>query len=289
MEAHHFALIGAAFPLTIVSAFSSEGNGRAIENDTLRQRLHDCFLQPQNQPLFHPQRCSLVHASESLLAADVLFNVHEGIPPSGVPQGTQYLVEGFYGYYHYMQQNMNDKGWGCAYRSLQTLASWLYLNHYTSKASLTHAEIQQTLVKIGDKPASFVNSREWIGSMEVGYVLDELFGISFRNLNVPSGPKLVEKAQELKYHFETQGTPVMMGGGQLAFTLLGIDYNEATGDCAFLILDPHYVGSEDLHVIQTKPMALEGYKAIACGWRKANTFAKSSFYNLCLPQRPQAI
>jgi Ufm1-specific protease 2 len=250
--------------------------------------LATLLLQPPTQPLFDPASCSLATNAATLANIDVLFNVHEGIPPSGIPGGTQYLVDGFYGYYHYMQQSMNDKGWGCAYRSLQTLASWLYWNHYTTVATtLSHAEIQQTLVAIGDKPSAFIGSREWIGSMEVGFVLDERFGISFRTLNVASGPQLVEKAQELKHHFETQGTPVMMGGGQLAFTLLGIDYNAATGECAFLILDPHYVGAEDLETIQTKTMALEGYKAVPCGWRKVSSFSKTSFYNLCLPQRPE--
>jgi hypothetical protein len=48
------------------------------------------------------------------------------------------------------------------------------------------------------------------------------------------------KGRELAHHFDTVGTPVMMGGGKLAYTLLGVDYNERTGDCAFLILDPHF-------------------------------------------------
>ena len=39
------------------------------------------------------------------------------------------------------------------------------------------------------------------------------------------------------------------GGGVLAYTLLGVDYNEASGDCAFLLLDPHYTGSDDLKKI----------------------------------------
>jgi hypothetical protein len=122
--------------------------------------------------------------------------------------------------------------------------------------------------------------------MEVGFILDEIYGVSFRNLYVSNGPELATKARELQEHFQTQGTPVMMGGGNLAFTLLGIHYNEFTGDVAFLILDPHYTGPEDLEIIQTNQIQLEGYKAIPCGWRKANTFAKNSFYNLCLPQRP---
>lgn len=41
----------------------------------------------------------------------------------------------------------------------------------------------------------------------------------------------------------------MIGGGVLAYTLLGIDFDERTGRCAFLILDPHYTGGEDLKKI----------------------------------------
>jgi hypothetical protein len=34
----------------------------------------------------------------------------------------------------------------------------------------------------------------------------------------------------------------MIGGGVLAYTLLGVAFNEDTGAAAFLILDPHYTG-----------------------------------------------
>ena len=39
-------------------------------------------------------------------------------------------------------------------------------------------EIQETLVKIGDKPPGFVGSRDWIGSFEACLVLDRLFSVS---------------------------------------------------------------------------------------------------------------
>jgi len=42
------------------------------------------------------------------------------------------------------------------------------------------------------------------------------------------------------------------GGGVLAHTILGVDWNEATGNVKFLILDPHYTGADDLRVIQDK-------------------------------------
>jgi hypothetical protein len=41
----------------------------------------------------------------------------------------------------------------------------------------------------------------------------------------------------------------MVGGGVLAYTLLGVDFDERTGRCAFLILDPHYTAGEDLRKI----------------------------------------
>ena len=39
-------------------------------------------------------------------------------------------------------------------------------------------EIQETLVEVGDKPETFVGSKEWIGTFEACIVLDHLFGVS---------------------------------------------------------------------------------------------------------------
>lgn len=50
----------------------------------------------------------------------------------------------------------------------------------------------------------------------------------------------------------------MIGGGVLAHTILGVAWNEITGQIKFLILDPHYTGAEDLQVILEK-----GW----CGWK----------------------
>ena len=43
-----------------------------------------------------------------------------------------------------------------------------------------------------------------------------------------------------------------IGGGVLAHTIIGVDFNEITGDVKFLILDPHYTGSEDIKTITNK-------------------------------------
>lgn len=44
----------------------------------------------------------------------------------------------------------------------------------------------------------------------------------------------------------------ILGGGVLAHTILGVAWNETTGHIKYLILDPHYTGGEDLHVILEK-------------------------------------
>ncbi|EOY22342.1 Peptidase C78, ubiquitin fold modifier-specific peptidase 1/ 2 isoform 3, partial [Theobroma cacao] len=203
-----------------------------------------------------------------------------------VSGGSVSLVQGSYEYYHYLQDGFDDSGWGCAYRSLQTIISWFRLQHYSSIDVPSHREIQQSLVDIGDKDPSFIGSREWIGAIELSFVLDKLLGVSCKVINVRSGSELPEKCRELAMHFENQGTPIMIGGGVLAYTLLGVDYNEATGDCAFLILDPHYTGTDD-----PKKIVNGGW----CGWKKSidsrgkSFFLHDKFYNLLLPQRPNMV
>lgn len=221
----------------------------------------------------------------------LLANVHVGIAPPKLEGASIHLVQGDYLYYHYMQQGMDDKGWGCAYRSLQTLLSWYRLNNYTSAPVATHREIQEALVIVDSfsKKPSFVGSKQWIGSMEVGYVLDHLLGVKYKVLSVNRGAELPTTARELAAHFDTVGTPVMMGGGALAYTCLGVAYNSRTGEARFLILDPHYTGADDLDTIQKKAVSLEGYRAIPVGWRGAEAFAQNDFYNLCLPQRPDLV
>ena len=45
-------------------------------------------------------------------------------------------------------------------------------------------------------------------------------------LNVPTGAQVSSKGRELRAHFLSEGTPIMIGGGVLAWTLLGIEYDE---------------------------------------------------------------
>ena len=38
----------------------------------------------------------------------------------------------------------------------------------------------------------------------------------------------------------------------LAHTILGVHYNDQTGEIKFLILDPHYTGKDDINTIINK-------------------------------------
>lgn len=37
------------------------------------------------------------------------------------------IVQGDYQYFHYVCDGVDDRGWGCGYRTLQTIASWMNL------------------------------------------------------------------------------------------------------------------------------------------------------------------
>ncbi|KRX26554.1 Ufm1-specific protease 2, partial [Trichinella nelsoni] len=205
-----------------------------------------------------------------------LRNVHEALTPPG-KESNMATVYGLYEYYHYMQDGFDDRGWGCAYRSLQTIWSWFILNGYTEMPVPNHRQIQQALADIGDKPKSFVGTKQWIGSMELSYCIDHLLGITCRTLSLNSREELTDWAEELRRHFHSAGTPVMIGGGNLAHTILGVSIDEETGEAKYLVLDPHYAGAEDLKSITQK-----GW----CGWKTVDFWSSGSFHNLLLPLLP---
>lgn len=112
-----------------------------------RRHLHKTFLLKCDQPLF--RRMNKFVFDEDKRVKGPLINVHEGLKNPGKychfiiytsskskeikldPKGSGYeigLVSGNYTYHHYLQDKFNDDGWGCAYRSLQTIISWFRLN-----------------------------------------------------------------------------------------------------------------------------------------------------------------
>lgn len=237
-----------------------------------REIMHKLFFLDNDRPLFTPLNAIKLTGEKSL----VLLNTHVGLKPPVMDSGEVTAVSGTYGYHHYMQDRFDDNGWGCAYRSCQTIISWFRYQGYTNIPIPSHREIQEALVAVGDKEKKFIGSRQWIGSIEINNILNHLLGVTSKIMFVSRGSELGSKGRELAIHFKNQGTPVMIGGGVLAHTILGVCFSEVTGETKFLILDPHYTGEEDLKIIQTK-----GW----CGWKGTKFWDQNAYYNLCLPQR----
>ena len=51
------------------------------------------------------------------------------------------------------------------------------------------------LVKMGDKDKSFVGSRQWIGAIELSYVLDDYLGVSCKIITVNKGSEIPSHAR----------------------------------------------------------------------------------------------
>jgi len=279
---HHGVLGGGLCITQIVPTAQGELSDEAT---TRRGSMHDLLCIPTNKPLF--RRAYRKYSKTVFSFTDGgwpgrLSGVHYGIKSHGLGEGgvTVHLVQGNYLYCHYLQDKFNDSGWGCAYRSLQTLFSWVAMEKYCTfdEGRLpSHKVIQKALADIGDKPSSFVGSKEWIGANEVCYALEKLTGIGSKILHVSRGAEMEGKGRELARHFDEQGSPVMVGGGVLAWTILGVARNSRTGQTRFLILDPHYEGRDDLTTIHNKGWV---------GWKSAEIFVPNAFYNLCMPLRP---
>lgn len=274
-KANHFRPADLPHFITIVYPAASD----TCDFQAFRKSIHDSFMLATDRPAFRKSNAWQWPAAPG--SKGKLTNVHSTIMDKhGVPGGRVAAVQGTYTYFHYMQDNFDDDQWGCAYRSLQTLISWFKRQGYTETAVPSHRDIQKCLVDIGDKEAKFIGSKQWIGSTEVGFVLETACNVQSRFISVSSGAELASKGRDLIEHFESDGSPVMIGGGVYAHTILGVAWDEATDACSWLILDPHYTGSDDLKTILAK-----GW----CGWKKEKFWNQTAFYNMCLPQRPKNV
>ncbi|XP_026547371.1 inactive Ufm1-specific protease 1 [Notechis scutatus] len=206
--------------------------------------------------------------------------VHLGLPPPGRPYRLA-LVAGPYRYYHYGCDGVDDRGWGCGYRTLQTMCSWLTAARGGGEegaAVPSLKEIQEALVEMGDKPASFAGSRDWIGTVEAALCLDRFYGVPGKLLHVRVGRDLEGELETLYAHFRDGGGPGMMGGGRdnASKGLLGVCSGPEGHH--LLVLDPHFYGGAG--TLSRQDAQAQGWVS----WRALGSFEETSFYNLCLPQ-----
>lgn len=147
-----------------------------------RKYLHQIYKLPMEQALFR-SHCSLesMLLKESIPSQDEhLVDVHLllGFHIPSNRDNKIATVRGHYRYYHYMQDHFNDKGWGCAYRSMQTICSWFVMQKYAKTPLIPmHYDIQKMLVDMDDKPKTFVGSSNWIGAVELSLCLSSMYNV----------------------------------------------------------------------------------------------------------------
>lgn len=190
--------------------------------------------------------------------------------------GEQDRVIGFQGacrYCHYGEQGTDDRGWGCGYRTLQTLVEW---NRRKGKdlpsveTLPTLFDIQRALVEMQDKPADFEGSREWIGTFEASICVDYFAKTLCKLHHVAKGCFSSGEMEILKNHFSTCGCPVMMGG----LTDSSSKCLLAVTDTDLLIMDPHYYGP----TASLEKLCAENW----IRWTPISKLEETSYYNLCL-------
>jgi hypothetical protein len=115
---------------------------------------------------------------------------------------SQYYVKGLYEYYHYGDHNFNDQGWGCAYRSLETLLSWFRLQQKLKLLTVPTVQEIQNIIDLIDctSDQKLSNSNTWIGATEVSWVVKKLTGFDCRILHIKDGKDIVEQAEMFRDH-----------------------------------------------------------------------------------------
>ncbi|XP_078322498.1 uncharacterized protein LOC111102480 [Crassostrea virginica] len=169
----------------------------------------------------------------------LLTSVHSSLPPEDPGAA---LVRGDYLYYHYGCDGVDDRGWGCGYRTLQTMCSWIQGQRGEGMHKVPSlGQFQDALVAMEDKPKSFAGSKEWIGSFELCICIDYFYDVPCRLLHVTSGEKLVDYLPDLQKHFRDFGSVIMMGGDSdnASKGIVGVSIDRH----ALLVVDPHYYGS----------------------------------------------
>lgn len=105
-----------------------------------------------------------------------------------------------------------------------------------------------------DRTRKLKGGSEWIGATEISWMIPKLTyrQIPCKILHLSDGQQILEKCEEFREHFEKVGSPIMYGGGEYAYSIVGMHYNWKFGECMFLILDPHYTGEDDYGKIWEK-------------------------------------
>merc|ERR1711920_1134495 len=142
------------------------------------------------------------------------------------------------------------------------------MQFYSDKEVPGITEIQKLLQRIDEAHKDIiVGSKKWIGTVEGMYLLQDYLGVDCRMLYCQDAADLASQVPQILSHFKAEGTPIMMGAGEYAYTMVGCCFDSATGDVAFMIVDPHFTGADHLKTILQKGWV---------GWKNLEFFEKTT-------------
>eukprot|EP00965_Chrysotila_dentata_P251142 6209863-Pleurochrysis_carterae.AAC.3 len=172
-------------------------------------------------------------------SAPALLTAADLLPPdtntANMVEGV-HLLQGELRYYHYGLQGFADHGWGCGYRTIQSILSWLA----PSELPLTIPKMQALLRETNG--SSFFGSRSWVGVTDAVQILDSIHDATVIVRTLKSGREAMSLLPELITHFDLGGGPVMIGGGSDVYskTVVGVSEGLDARTASLLIWDPHY-------------------------------------------------
>lgn len=116
--------------------------------DDKREIIHNIFGYPKDRFIFSKYNIiNDINNNNTPLKAETktksvhLLNVHKEIKnKDNISNIKEYTIDGDYRYYHYLQDGERDSGWGCAYRSLQSIYSFFIENHYVDDEDSKYKE-----------------------------------------------------------------------------------------------------------------------------------------------------
>ncbi|XP_078413585.1 ufm1-specific protease 2-like [Cetorhinus maximus] len=161
-QAYHFELPKKSTLTTIIYP-------AGISDETLqpqRKELHT-ELGLGNKPFFRRPMTYRFPSDE--MTTKYLRNVHKYIPAPNPDEFKVSLVHGSYTFYHCVQDNASDYGWGAPYRCLQVVISWFNFQGYIDKPVPTVAEF---LIKINEEFVNDVVAKEWLKANEMVALLN---------------------------------------------------------------------------------------------------------------------
>ena len=184
---------------------------------------------------------------------------------------SMFIVDGHIRFYHYSCDGFDDSGWGCGYRSVQTILSWI-----------APAVPVPSIPTLQRSLGHMMGATSWIGVQEAVVLLDVMHGACVQVLPLRTGFELGNHFDLLVAHFASSGGPVMIGGGADVYskTVIGARSPTASDEGALLILDPHYIGpsavAHDVHALRDGGWA---------NWKPLSAVMRAdSFYNIALPR-----